>query len=80
MTVTPIGSSTSSSGDGPATSPKTLREVVSQIDNEKDLQDYVMAYSFKVPIKPAEIKYERHPVRWDRLLLVGKGNRVYDGG
>ncbi len=48
--------------DGQASTTKSLREVVSQIDNEKDLQTYVMGFATKVPARRSEIKYERHPV------------------
>ena len=48
-------------GQGPPT--KSLREVVSQINNERDLQYYVMSFASKVPARRSEIKYERHPVR-----------------
>jgi len=49
-----------------ATNPqKGLRDQVAQIDNEVDLQIYIMSFSDKVPAKPAEIKYEQHPVIFD---------------
>lgn len=52
-------------GDGSGAPAKSLREVVSQIDNERDLHHYIMSYASKVPSKPPEYKYERHPVRLD---------------
>lgn len=48
--------------DGQASVTKSLRDVVSQIDNEKDLQSFVMTFATKVPSRRSEIKYERHPV------------------
>ncbi|KAI9752856.1 MAG: hypothetical protein M1815_000232 [Lichina confinis] len=57
LSVTPINSQID--GQGPPT--KSLREVVSQINNERDLQYYVMSFATKVPARRSEIKYERHP-------------------
>jgi hypothetical protein len=48
--------------DGQAPQPRSLRDVVYQIDNDRDFKTYVMSFSSKVGPKPAEIKYERHPV------------------
>lgn len=36
--------------------------MVNQIDNERDLQNYLLSFTSKVETKSAEIKYERHPV------------------
>lgn len=36
--------------------------MVYQIDNERDLNAYVMSFSSKVGSAPSEIKYEKHPV------------------
>ena len=48
--------------DGQGGPQKSLREIVSQIDNDKDLHTYVMSFASKVVSKPLETKYERHPV------------------
>jgi Rho GTPase-activating protein RGD1 len=41
---------------------RSLREVVTAIDNEKDLYEYLGAYHGKLPPWSGEPKYERHPV------------------
>jgi hypothetical protein len=46
--------------DGPSAQ-KSLRELVIEIDNEKDFNSYIASHSGKVPPTPAEIKYEKHP-------------------
>lgn len=43
-------------------SSRSLRDVVFQIDNVKDLNNYVSSFASKVG-NSGEIKYERHPVR-----------------
>ncbi|KAI9798615.1 MAG: hypothetical protein M1825_005313 [Sarcosagium campestre] len=47
-------------GQGPQQG-KSLREVIRQIDNEKDLKQYLASYGSKAPPRPTEIKYEKHP-------------------
>ena len=47
--------------DGPQ--PRSLRELVHQIDNDRDLKTFIVASSTGVPPKRPEIRYERHPVR-----------------
>lgn len=41
---------------------RSLRDVVLQIDNARDLNNYVSSFASKVG-SSGEIKYERHPVR-----------------
>ncbi|CAK7203623.1 Rho GTPase-activating protein [Sporothrix eucalyptigena] len=41
---------------------RSLREVVTSIDTERDLNGYVGSFHLKVPPKTGEPKYERHPV------------------
>lgn len=49
-------------GDG-AAGPKSLREVVHQIDNQKDFNDYVLSHSGNPgAVTAPEAKYEPHPV------------------
>lgn len=45
----------------PGQTSRSLREVASSIDNEKDFVDYVLSFSNKAPSRPTEIKYEKHP-------------------
>ncbi|KAF1814478.1 RhoGAP-domain-containing protein [Eremomyces bilateralis CBS 781.70] len=40
---------------------KSMKDIVHQIDNEKDFQTYIVGLTSKVPAKPVEIKYEKHP-------------------
>lgn len=40
---------------------KSLRDLVVEIDNEKDFNNYLASHSGKVPPVPSEIKYEKHP-------------------
>lgn len=40
---------------------KSLRDLVVEIDNERDFNNYVASHSGKVPPTPSEIKYEKHP-------------------
>lgn len=62
--------------DGQAPQPRSLRDVVYQIDNDRDFKSYMMGFASKVGPKPAEIKYERHPVSiymksvWCHLIVV----------
>lgn len=41
---------------------RSLREIVTAINNEKDLDEYLSGYHSKVPPRSGEPKYERHPV------------------
>lgn len=41
---------------------RSLRDVVSQIDNKRDLSSYVSSFAGKVDAKTVEPKYERHRV------------------
>ncbi|KAL6361443.1 hypothetical protein LRP88_04911 [Fusarium phalaenopsidis] len=43
-------------------SQRSLRQAASSIDNEKDLNDYVVAQVRSMPANTGEIKYERNPV------------------
>ncbi|KAK3074894.1 Rho GTPase-activating protein [Teratosphaeriaceae sp. CCFEE 6253] len=52
IAVSPLG--------GDAGSQKSLRDVVYEIDNERDFHSYIGAHASKIP-RPTEIKYEQHP-------------------
>lgn len=43
----------------------SLRDVVFQIDNSRDLNNYISGFASKVG-SAGDIKYERHPVRTDQ--------------
>ena len=49
--------------------PRSLRDVVSQIDNTRDLNAYVTSFALKVG-SSGDIKYERHPVGLRSPLLL----------
>lgn len=56
-------------GNGLAVSPltgesgthKSLRDVIIDIDNEKDFHSFVGSHANKIPARPSEIRYEQHP-------------------
>ncbi|SMQ56161.1 unnamed protein product [Zymoseptoria tritici ST99CH_3D7] len=54
LAVTPLSETT-----GPA-GPKSLRDMVSEIDNDVDFHHFVAGHASKVS-RPSEIKYEQHP-------------------
>lgn len=41
---------------------RSLRDVLNQIDNAKDLHNHLLSFSGKTGIKPIDFKYERNPV------------------
>ena len=51
-------------------SPRSLRDVVFQIDNTHDLNSYISSFSSRAGQRPAEIKYQPHPVSDEQFLLV----------
>ncbi|KAL6233551.1 hypothetical protein BDW75DRAFT_251934 [Aspergillus navahoensis] len=47
---------------GEAATPKSLREVIQQIDNQKDYHDYVLSHEFNPgAVTSEQIQYHRHP-------------------
>lgn len=56
---------------------RSLREIVTAIDNSRDLNQYLMGYHAKVPPRTGEPKYERHPVSttWLSQLVVSLPGR-----
>jgi Rho GTPase-activating protein RGD1 len=57
LSVTPL----KGHSPNPGQSSKSLREVASSVNNEKDFVDYVLSFSNKAPSRASEIKYEKHP-------------------
>ncbi|KAI0125174.1 hypothetical protein BJ170DRAFT_491898 [Xylariales sp. AK1849] len=41
---------------------RSLKEVIQAVDNNKDLEDYLLSFHSRVPPKSSEPKYERNPV------------------
>ncbi len=54
-------------------SARSLREIVTAIDNEKDLNSYLGGFHSKVPPRSGEPKYDRHPVSASRAGRNGNG-------
>lgn len=53
---------------GDSAGPKSLREVIQQIDNQKDYHDYVLSHEFNPgAVTSEQAQYHRHPV--SRLKL-----------
>lgn len=51
-----------------AVAPKSLAEVVRQVDNQKDLHDFILSHERNPgAVSGEEVKYERHPVRSNNL-------------
>ncbi|KAF4979345.1 hypothetical protein FZEAL_4431 [Fusarium zealandicum] len=48
-------------GGQSSTSQRSLRQAASSIDNDKDLNDYVVAQHRTMPANAGEVKYERNP-------------------
>ncbi|KAL3466787.1 hypothetical protein BJX64DRAFT_249912 [Aspergillus heterothallicus] len=48
--------------DNAAVAPKTLREVIQQIDNQKDYHDFILSHEFSPgAVTSEQVKYHRHP-------------------
>lgn len=45
----------------------SLREIVHNVDTQRDLSEYLCANHSKVPPSRGEPKYERHPVSLSRI-------------
>ncbi|KAI9746884.1 MAG: hypothetical protein M1835_002336, partial [Candelina submexicana] len=60
-------------GHGPE--PHSLRDAIWRIDNEKDIREYILSFSSKVPPKHAEIKFERHPTLAPSQQALPQSNR-----
>ncbi|KFY61459.1 hypothetical protein V496_04987, partial [Pseudogymnoascus sp. VKM F-4515 (FW-2607)] len=58
MSVSPLKDQAGEAGK----STRSLREAVLDINNEGDLNYFIASYASSIPPRPAEIKYERHPV------------------
>ena len=46
--------------NGTSSGPRSLREIAQQVNNEKDLEDYVLGFSNKAGPRPSDIKYEKN--------------------
>lgn len=60
MSISPLKDAASNGAVGP----KSLYDVVKQIDDQKDFQDFVLSHEGNPgAVASDQIKYERHPVR-----------------
>ena len=58
-------------GPGDATGqPRSLRDAVLSISNEKDLNDFLLTQYSRMPPNKGEPRYERHPVSCARLQML----------
>ncbi|KIW35064.1 hypothetical protein, variant 1 [Cladophialophora immunda] len=62
----------------PGQGTKSLRELASDINNEKDLSDFVLGFSNKAPTRPNEIKYEKHPSLSPKQQQPGFTDQYYN--
>lgn len=58
LLITPL-----SDPNAPGKGGKSLRDIANQIDNQRDLHQYIRNHSSKVPSRPKEISYEQHPTQ-----------------
>lgn len=63
LCVSPLNGQNSAQGS------KSLRDVVYQIDNQKDLNTFISGHASKAGVRPSDIRYERHPVRYEAQSL-----------
>jgi hypothetical protein len=59
LCITPMKGQSPIPGQPPDS--RSLREVASSINNERDFNDYVLGFANKAPSRPSEVKYEQHP-------------------
>jgi hypothetical protein len=57
LCVSPLKSQAAGASSGP----RSLREIAQQVNNQKDLEEYVLGFSNKAGTRPPEIKYVKHP-------------------
>ncbi|OAP59209.1 hypothetical protein AYL99_06507 [Fonsecaea erecta] len=62
----------------PGQGTKSLRELASGVNNEKDLADFVLGFSNKAPMRPNEIRYEQHPSLSPKQQQPGFTDQYYN--
>jgi hypothetical protein len=66
LSISPLKDAASSGAAGP----RSLYDVVGQIDNQKDFQDFILSYEGNPgAVASEQIKYERHPVSLYHIRL-----------
>jgi Rho GTPase-activating protein RGD1 len=63
MSVSPLKDQSAEAGK----SMRSLRDAIMDINNEGDLNYFIASHASQVPPRPAELKYERHPVSPSKL-------------
>lgn len=65
LSVSPINGP----GGESSAQPRSLRQAVSSINNDKDLNDFITSQHRNMQHNVGEIKYERNPVSWRYSLI-----------
>ncbi|KAF2150333.1 RhoGAP-domain-containing protein [Myriangium duriaei CBS 260.36] len=65
--ITPLPSETASN--------RSLRDIMTDIDNDRDLHSYILAQKSKVPPRTSEIQYIKHPTLAPKQAAAVPGNR-----
>lgn len=47
--------------------PRSLRQAVASVNNERDLNEFISSHHPKVQLNLGEVKYEKHPVSLPRV-------------
>ena len=50
------------SQNGETAGTPSMGEMIQQIDNGRDFQLFVTSHTSQLPLRPVDIKYEKHPV------------------
>lgn len=74
LSITPMKGPNPSGG--PPT--KSLRELASSINNDRDFADYILSVSNKASPRPNEIKYEQHPTLGPKQQTQNQYMQNYD--
>ncbi|KEF57966.1 uncharacterized protein A1O9_05889 [Exophiala aquamarina CBS 119918] len=74
LSITPMKGPNPSGG--PPT--KSLRELASSINNDRDFADYILSVSNKALPRPNEIKYEQHPTLGPKQQTQNQYTQNYD--
>lgn len=47
---------------------RSLRQAISSINNDRDLNEFISSHHSKVQLNVGEVKYEKHPVSFLRAI------------
>ncbi|KIX06204.1 uncharacterized protein Z518_04179 [Rhinocladiella mackenziei CBS 650.93] len=76
LSITPLKSQSPASGP----SPKSLREIASSINNDRDFVEYVLSFSNNAGTRADEIQYEQHPSSSPKQQPLSRPPQPYDSG